>query len=133
MSKISGFTMQTREADENADVELVAKMSSDGKGLTIQGSRVNNSFLCEVTVSLLLACRERSLLPRVMELYGSKVEEAGAEGDSLLTFSEAAGVYLEIEEERDSLKMQNDIQKTAIEELSKMVAGLQARLMEVQG
>ena len=133
MSEISGFTMQTGEADENADVELVARMSRDGKGLTIYGSRVNNSFMCEVTASLLLACREKAVLPRVLGLYGSRVEEAGAEGDFLLTFSEAAGVYLEIEEERDSLKMQNDIQKTAIEELSKMVAGLQARLMEVQG
>lgn len=133
MSEIRGFTMQTWDAAGNADVELVARMSSDGKGLTIQGRCVNLDFVCEVTVSLLLACREMAVLPRVMELYGSRVEEAGAEGDSLLTFSEAADVYLEIEEERDSLKMQNDIQKTAIEELSKMVAGLQARLMEVQG
>ena len=133
MSKISGFTMQTREADENADVELVARMSSDGKGLNIQGRCVNIDFVCEVTVSLQMACREKAILPRVMELYGSRMEEAGAEEDSLLTFSEAADVYSEIKEERDSLKMQNDIQKTAIEELSKMVAGLQARLMEVQG
>lgn len=133
MSEIRGFTMQTGEADENADVEIVARMSSDGKGLTIQGRRVNNAFICEVTASLLRVCREEAVLHRVIELYGSSVEEAGAEGDSLLTFSEAADVYLEIEEERDSLKMQNDIQKTAIEELSKMVAGLQARLMEVQG
>ena len=133
MSEISGFTMQIGEVDENADVELVARLSRDGKGLIIQGRRVNNAFVCEVTASLLLACREKAVLPRVMELYGSRVEEAGAEGDSLLTFSEAADVYLAIEEERDSLKMQNDIQKTAIEELSKTVAGLQARLMEVQG